>query len=67
MAGFEDDMLHDEFKKVLEHNTRETFIQVVADINYNQTWDDFDETIDHLVEDIGRDPHVKESMIAAIM
>ena len=51
----------------LEHDTRETFIQLIVDINYNQTWDGFDATIDHLVEDIGRDPHIKESMIAGIM
>ena len=33
MTRFEDDMLHDEFKKVLEHDHRETFIQLMADNN----------------------------------
>ena len=67
MTGFEDDMLHDEFKKVLEHDHRETFIQLMADNNYARDRDGFDQAINHLIEDIGRDPHGKESMIAAIM
>ena len=67
MTGFEDDMLHNEFKKVLEHDHRETFIQLMADNNYAHDRDGFDRAINHLIEDIGRDPHGKESMIAAIM
>ena len=67
MTGFEDDMLHNEFKKVLEHDHRETFIQLMADNGYAQDRDGFDQAINHLIEEIGRDPHGKESMIAAIM
>ena len=52
MTRFEDDMLHDEFKKVLEHDHRETFIQLMADNNYVQDRDGFDQAINHLIEDI---------------
>ena len=51
MSGFEDNMLHNEFKNVLDHESRETILQLIADNMYDRTQDGFTEAVNNLVQD----------------
>ena len=50
MSGFEDNMLHNEFKNVLDHESRETILQLIADNMYDRTQDGFTEAVNNLVQ-----------------
>ena len=52
MQGFTDDMLLDEFQKILSHDSRETYIQLRADNNYVSDREGFDISILSLIETI---------------
>ena len=59
MQGFTDDMLLDEFQKILSHYSRETYIQLRTDNNYVSDRDGFDTAILNLIETIVGDPMAK--------
>ena len=66
MQGFTDDMLLDEFQKILSHDSREMYIQLRADNNYVSDREGFDTAILNLIETIVGDLMAKESMLSRI-